>query len=165
VRKPNLFIRPAVAEDLPGVIDLWTELMDFHRDIDPLFTRSAEAADNFLRYMNENLDSDDSELFVAELSGSLAGYVLANVSRYPPVFVQERYGAISDAAVAAAFRRQGIGEALVNAAAQWFMEKGLNRMEMRLLNANPVSAAFWKKMGFNPYMTTLFKDIPKTETT
>ena len=88
-------IRKAVSEDLPAVIDLWTELMDFHRDIDPLFTRSAEAADNFLKYLGENMDADDSELFVAEVSGKLVGYVMANVSKYPPVFVQERYGAIS----------------------------------------------------------------------
>ena len=152
-------IRKAVSEDLPAVIDLWTELMDFHRDIDPLFTRSAEAADNFLKYLGENMDADDSELFVAEVSGKLVGYVMANVSKYPPVFVQERYGAISDAAVTASFRRQGIGEALVAAAAHWFREKGLTRMEMRLLNTNPVSTAFWEKMGFVPYMTTLYKDI------
>jgi len=152
-------IRKAVSEDLPAVIELWTELMDFHRDIDPLFTRSAIAADNFLKYVGESMETDDSELFVADVSGKLVGYLLANVSKYPPVFVQERYGEISDAAVTASFRRQGIGEALVAAAAHWFREKGLTRMEMRLLNTNPVSTAFWEKMGFVPYMTTLYKDI------
>lgn len=152
-------IRKAVAEDLPAVIELWTELMDFHRDLDPLFTRSAEAADSFLKYLGESMESDDTELIVAEVSGELVGYVLANVSKYPPVFDQEKYGMISDAAVADSYRRQGIGEALVTSATDWFREKGLSRMEMRLLNANPVSCAFWEKMGFVPYMTTLYKDI------
>jgi GNAT superfamily N-acetyltransferase len=152
-------IRKAVSEDLPVVLELWTELMDFHKDIDPLFTRSAQAADNFLKYIGESMEKDDSELFVAEVSGKLVGYVMANVSKYPPVFVQEKYGMISDAAVTASFRRRGTGEALVAAAADWFREKGISRMEMRMLNANSVSGAFWEKMGFLPYMTTLFKDI------
>lgn len=66
---------------------------------------------------------------------------------------------ISDAAVSAGFRRQGIGEAMVEEARRWFLDRGLTRMEMRLLNANEVSTAFWEKMGFIPYMTSMFKKL------
>ena len=152
-------IRRGDAKDLHGVIELWKELMDFHREIDPMFTRHPRGADNFTKFLMELMDSPDAALFVSEEDGELTGYLLATVSKYPPVFMEENYGMITDAVVTASRRRQGTGEALVEKAAEWFREKGLTRMEMRLVNANPVSSSFWRKMGFQPYLTTLFKEL------
>lgn len=145
---------------MPQVIELWKELMDFHRDFDPLFTRSPEGASNFQKFILENMNSDDSRMFVAEeQDGKLVGYLKADVAKYPPVFEKAKYGLIADIAVTASRRRDGIGKILVDTAAKWFLKKGISRMEMRLVNANPVSTAFWAKMGFKPYISTLFRDI------
>ena len=152
-------VRKAVGEDIPGVLELWKELMDFHRDIDPMFTRSPRGVDNFLKHLMELLDGPDTALFVSEENGKLTGYLLATVNKYPPVFMKESYGMISDAVVTASRRRMGTGEALVNKASEWFREQGLTRVEMRLLNANMVSSSFWRKMGFQPYLTTLYKEL------
>lgn len=152
-------VRMASEDDLPGIVELWKEMIDFHGRLDPLFTRSQGGAGSFESFLRENMVKEGTALFVAEVEGRAVGYLLANECSYPPVFTRERYGMISDAAVTASCRRQGTGEALVNAAARWFRERGLSRMEMRLLNANPISTAFWRKMGFIPYMTTLFREL------
>lgn len=42
-------IREAVPHDLLEVVDLWKELMDFHKELNPVFTRSTEGAEGFLK--------------------------------------------------------------------------------------------------------------------
>ncbi|PIE34663.1 hypothetical protein CSA56_07180, partial [candidate division KSB3 bacterium] len=57
------------------------------------------------------------------------------------------------------FRRNGIGEKLYRSAEAWFRSLHIDRIEIRVVVSNEVSTLFWKKMGFNPYVTTVFKNI------
>jgi hypothetical protein len=38
-------IRPARPEDVPGLVDLWIEFMDFHSALDQDYVRSPDAVD------------------------------------------------------------------------------------------------------------------------
>ncbi|MCA9437597.1 MAG: GNAT family N-acetyltransferase, partial [Candidatus Omnitrophica bacterium] len=53
------------------------------------------------------------------------------------------------------FRRKGIGERLFRETVEWFRAKGVDRIELRVVVANEVSTAFWRKMGFAAYMEIL----------
>jgi len=81
------------------------------------------------------------------------------LARHPPVFVGRDYGIVFDLAVAERRRRNGIGEQLYRAAEAWFAARGIKRVEVQVAVSNEVSAAFWWKMDFNPYITIEFKDI------
>jgi GNAT superfamily N-acetyltransferase len=145
-------IRDGRAEDVDGVVGLWLELMDFHRERDHRFARSEDGHERFREYLLERLADADSRLLVAEVDGMPAGYCLAAVCRFPPVFAEREYGAVYDLAVSAAMRRRGIGEGLFRVVREWFGERGMRRVEVGIALANPVSAAFWRKMGFEPYL-------------
>lgn len=156
--KNKMEIRQATQADLPEIIELWKEFMDFHRDLDCFYTRSQDGPSNFHKHLESLFESEDDALLVAEVSGKPVGYAKIGISQYPPVFEMEKYGLISDVAVAKHYRRKGIGEALFNRSMDWFSEKGIERVELRVANVNPVAQGFWKKMGFRPYMTTMFKE-------
>lgn len=154
----NMKIRKATPADLPAIVELWKDLMDFHYNLDSFFSRSKDGHENFLKWVEKEMESDSAELFVADSSGKILGYIKIEISNYPPVFELKKYGMISDAAVATEYRRKGIGEALYQRAMDWFKDKEIERIELRVANVNTVAQGFWKKMGFIPYMTTMFKE-------
>lgn len=154
----NLTIRKAKPSDLPEVVELWKELMDFHKDIDPLFTLSKDGPDNFLIWVEKQMELEDAELIIADVSGKIVGYTKIEISNYPPVFEKKRYGMISDVSVAEEYRRQGIGQALFDKSNEWFEGKGISRIELRVSYVNPVARGFWERMGFKPYMITMYKE-------
>ena len=156
--KTNISVRKATSSDLPEIINLWKELMDFHSNLDSFYTRSKDGHVKFLEWIQKELENDSSELLVADSAGEIVGYIKIGVSDYPPVFELKQYGMIADTAVATEYRRQGIGALLLENAMDWFNERNIHRIELRVANVNPISGQFWQKMGFSPYMTTMFKE-------
>ncbi len=154
-------IRKAVPEDTAAIVEIWKEFMDFHAQRDRHFTRSVDGPRRFADFISGRIVHNASCVVVAERADQVVGYCLAVVSRYPPVFRYNTYGTISDLAVNAAYRRQGIGEALVEYACTWFAECEIARIELRVATTNEVSTAFWRKMGFRPYVEILYKECVK----
>jgi ribosomal protein S18 acetylase RimI-like enzyme len=156
----DLTIRKAAPDDMDAIGNLWLELMDFHKRLDPHFSLSADSHMRFKEFISDHIKSDTSRVLVAEEdSKALAGYCLAALAKHPPVFDRRDYGIVFDLAVTERRRRQGIGERLYNAAEAWFAGRGIHRIEVQVAVSNEVSASFWWKMDFNPYITTEFKDI------
>ncbi len=154
----NLTIRKAKPSDLAEVVELWKELMDFHRELDPLYTCSEDGPDNFLKWIKKQMKIEDAELIVADVSGNVIGYAKIEIAKYPPVFEKKKYGMISDVAVSKKYRRRGIGRILFEESIKWFSEHKIDRIELRVSNANDIAQGFWNKMGFKPYMTTMYKE-------
>ncbi len=62
-------------------------------------------------------------------------------------------------AVTANYRRCGIGEELVKEMLKWFRDHDIKRIEVKVSVHNELSTAFWRKMGFNPYIETLYLEV------
>jgi len=156
----EITIRRAGPDDLAAVGNLWQELMDFHKGLDPHFTRATDGHVFFMDLMSEHITSDASCVLVADEEGkAVVGYCLATLARQHPVFESRDYGVILDLAVTGRCRRQGIGESLYRESESWFSGRGIHRIEVRVAVSNEASAAFWWKMDFCPYVTTEFKNI------
>ena len=156
--KSKIEIREGTRADLPDIVELWKSIMDFHGNLDSFFTRSQEGHLNFLDWISKQMETDKSGLFIAESEGKLLGYIKIEICEYPPVFEKKTFGMISEVIVNENYRRKGIGGALFDRAMGWFKEKDIDRVELRVANINPVAQGFWRKMGFRPYMTTMFKE-------
>ena len=152
-------VRTATPADVGAIVALWQEFMDFHKERDSCFTRSADGHERFGEFVSGRIASDAACVLVAEQQGAIVGYCLATISKYPPVFAQQTYGSIVDLAVTAACRRSGIGQALAAEACRWFAARAIHRIEARVAVANEVSTAFWAKMGFAPYLAIVTKEI------
>ena len=152
-------IRNAKESDIETVIEIWKEFIDFHKERDRLLTRRADGHEYFAKFFRENMEKETSHVLVAEIAGKIVGYCQNMIVEFPPVLVTEKYGNVMDMAVTEKYRSQGIGEKFFNEAKKWFREKGLERLEVRVLAANEIATNFWRKMGFKPYLETVYMEI------
>ncbi len=52
-------IRRAKPSDVPGLVALWEEFMDFHSALDLAFVRRANSAENWAAYITRKLNDDE----------------------------------------------------------------------------------------------------------
>ena len=152
-------IRQACVRDIAPVVGLWKELTDFHLRRDPHFKPSTTADEAFAAFVSEQIEKDDSLVLVAEDGDVAVAYALATIATRPPVFEETRYGAVYDLLVTGSRRRQGIGERLVQEIERWFLERGIHRIDVGVSTRNEVSTRFWRKVGYEPYLETLYREI------
>jgi GNAT superfamily N-acetyltransferase len=157
--KTQAVIREATRRDLDAIIALARELMDFHRTLDPFFTRSADFDALFKRFALKNIRGKAACVLAATVDEQIVGYCQGMVDRHPPSVAEPEYGLIIDFCVTAGYRRNGVGEQMFAAMREWFREKGVRRIEVRHSTFNETAAKFWPKMGFTPYLRTLFLDL------
>ena len=152
-------LRKAMLKDIPAIIELWKEMMDFHKKRDPFFTRAANGDQVFGEYLEKNINSETACVYVAIIGGTIVGYCQGTLEKNPPMLTTSDYGQVLDFAVAADYRRTGVGERLCRALEGWFILKGVHRLEVRHSEFNEAASHFWAKMGFKPYLKTLCKEF------
>jgi len=155
----QVVLRKATLQDIPEITELWKEMMDFHRERDRLFSRSATGHEGFADFITGHISSETSCVFVAAAGTEIVGYCIAFVEKYPPVLEIKEYGLVQDLAVTKKHRRCGIGKRFLKEARSWFYEKGVHRIEARVAKTNKISTEFWAKMGFTPYLETVFIEV------
>jgi ribosomal protein S18 acetylase RimI-like enzyme len=152
-------IRAGTQEDLPQMLRLWREMMDFHAQAEPRFRPlpPPEGERAWEEYLSEHVwGSDDWGVFVAEEEGEFLGQIMGMLRDQVPVFEVERYGYITDIVVDPEARRRGVGEALFEALRAWFRERGASHIKLQVAHKNPTSQDFWRAMGCTDYMETLW---------
>ena len=127
------------------------ELNRCHSELDPAFA-CPESPSEFTVYASTSITSGASLILVATVADRIVAYLLATVVSNPPVLAHRRIGSINDLMVAADCRRRGIGRDLVAAACDWLRTRELERVEVFLATANPVSTSLWAELGFVPYL-------------
>jgi GNAT superfamily N-acetyltransferase len=155
----EVIIRKATYEDVSSIVELWKELMDFHKERDRIFSRSDTGHESFADYLTGHISKENSYLFVAEAGEDIVGYCLVFIEKYPPVIELQEYCLVQDIAVAEKYRRKGIGKRFLKEAKIWYSEKGIHRVEARVSTYNKAAREFWAEMGFKPYLETVFMDV------
>lgn len=152
-------IRKATRRDIPSIVALGKELLEFHQVIDPFFTPAENFAAVFARFVEENIRNDAACVLVAVVDGKIVGYCQGMLDRHPPAIAVPDYGQILDFAVTAEHRGTGVGKQMFAALCEWFRKEGMHRIEVRHSSSNETAAQFWSQMGFKPYLQTLFAEL------
>lgn len=150
-------IRKAGHADLPLLKKLWIELMDHHSKLDSDYIRSNDAVENWMKYLNVKLESDDARLLVATDDREIVGYICIWIRDYPPVYAIKKYGLVEEILVTARVRRQGIALQLWSAAEEWLLSRDIKRIRVDIDVANPESQGFFRSIGFCDDAETLIK--------
>jgi ribosomal protein S18 acetylase RimI-like enzyme len=136
-------IRRAVADDVPALLELMQQLAKFeHYDADFAVTAETLLAQGFERNPPDfcALIAEDPDV-TGVLSGMLVYYTIPFTFRArPTLFIKELY-------VAESGRGQGIGEALMRAAAGEALALGCATIKWQVADWNTRARAFYERLG------------------
>lgn len=142
--KPNVesstfWIRPAGSGDLPAMTRLLQELFAVETE----FEADPEKQRCGLQML---LDSPKAGIWVAERRGRVVGMVTVQivVSTAEGGFS----GLLEDLVISSAYRRRGLGKALLNAAVKWAWEQGAKRIQLLADGRNVSAVIFYRKQDW-----------------
>ncbi|MCY3870091.1 MAG: GNAT family N-acetyltransferase [Gemmatimonadetes bacterium] len=153
----------ALKSDIPAILEIWKELMDFHVPFDSRYTLSEGAEESMNDHLERLVEAEDALVIMAVENTKPMGFGIARIRNYPPVFIKQTHGTIEDLAVSSEHRRKGIGELMLNEMLDWFRSLGIDRVELRVASMNTIGYSFWRKHGFADYMYIMYRDLPEVE--
>lgn len=128
--KDEIRIRTMTIEDYDGVRALWMSIKGFSiRSVDD----SREGVELFLK-------RNPSTSVVAEKGGHIIGAILCGHDG--------RRGCLYHVCVAAEYRMQGIGKAMVVDAMEALKREKINKVSLIAFTSNDIGNAFWKQIGW-----------------
>lgn len=138
----KLIIRETSAKDIPQIFTLIRELAEYER------LSHSVTADEKLLMQNLFGDNRYAQVVFAEYDGELAGQALFfyNFSTFkgkPGIYLEDLY-------VRPAFRKKGIGKALLNYLIELAKAKKCGRVEWVVLDWNQQAIDFYKSLGAEP---------------
>lgn len=136
VEKEAFWIRPGSSGDLPAMTRLLQELFAVETE----FAVDTEKQRAGLQLL---LDSARAGIWVAERRGRVVGMVTMQlvVSTAEGGFS----GLLEDLVVSSAYRRRGLGKALLSAAVKWAREQGATRIQLLADGRNVPALIFYRK--------------------
>jgi GNAT superfamily N-acetyltransferase len=141
-------VRTASLNDLNAIESLWKEMLLFHIALDDYFVMIPEAEAIHREYMKSILLEESERVLVADDGGVILGYIVMEVGKKPPIYPHEEYVEIAALSVCESARRKGVGRQLVEAVLTWGRGRNITQVECAVAVNNPVSQAFWVRMGF-----------------
>lgn len=149
------------------VVNLLVELQEHlvSADNEKVQTIDDAYGEKYFVYLQRLVNKHDGTILLAvsesEVEGFIAGYIEPKdeidiiTNRCP------RRGVISDLAVTAHRRGNGIGKNLMNAIESYFMEKNCEFVAVDLFAPNDTARRFYDSLGYTPRNIELYKRIKR----
>ncbi len=141
-------VRQATPEDVPALVALFQELDRMQSDW-RVFTPRPGFYDEVGAKYQEAMRTENAVVLVAEDEGEIVGMAYGEV-RIPSRFSDERALELSGVVVRTGYRGRGVGRALVQEAARFAGELGVEWVELKTFAPNQGAMAFWEGLGFTP---------------
>ena len=149
-----IVVRRAVASDAPVLGRLGAALLRLHHAFDPdrFFAPGAHPEEGYARFLASQLDREDDVVFVAERAGEIVGYVFAGVEPRSWKELRDTAGFVHDVLVVEDARGAGVGERLIEAAAEWLLARGAPRVMLWTAAKNDRAQRLFERLGFRRTM-------------
>lgn len=152
-------IRPATASDLDHLGRFGGALMRQHHAADPRrFIQVEQPEAGYGRFLVSQISSPNSLVLVAEYSGTVVGYVFADVEPTNWMELRGPCGVVHDVYVDEAARRLGAGRELMTAAIAWIRSKGRSQVVLMTKTRNEHAQRLFTTLGFRPTMVEMTLD-------
>jgi len=150
----EFLIRMATRSDVEKLVALRILLQQHAEESNRLTWRITAEGKTLLREKVENeLVDNKRRTLVAEMNGEIIGFIQGEVQRRID-YLPRTVGSISTAYVVGKFRRKGVGQMLVKRLFEFFSSEGVEDVTLRYIIGNREAERFWKKLGFQPVITT-----------
>jgi GNAT superfamily N-acetyltransferase len=154
-------IRAALDADAPVLVLLNHLVHDTHVARHPDYFREARPED-VEEWFRSLLRRSDSAAWIAEEGGAPIGYILVRFHERPesPFVFVRRWCEIDQIAVDPAWRRRGVGRALMRAALDATRERGVRHVELPSWAFNDDAHEAFRRWGFSPRLLRFELDGP-----
>jgi GNAT superfamily N-acetyltransferase len=168
-------IRKARPGDIEKLLPVYDEFLEYHKQFGESYDKVHHAGQILQSYHTTQLDNEKAYIAVAVTRGDapsgddsgggadavedVVGFCIGSLQEKPPVYAEKHVGEIGSIAVKQGYQRQGIGERLLRQVFAWFKEHHIRRIETAFALGNMKSMNFWIKMGFDPFLQNIFKNI------
>ncbi|BCU66933.1 N-acetyltransferase [Sulfolobales archaeon HS-7] len=140
-------IRRAEEKDVEFIVDMFSRMYSLNSEFDPLLEIPDDIDERLRKSIIEDLRSENSVVVVAEDEGKVIGAarVRINKRRY---YVPEAVALIEEIYVMPAYRREGVGDMLLNYVSQELKKKNVRSITARFPAKNLIAVSFYKKRDF-----------------
>jgi GNAT superfamily N-acetyltransferase len=155
-----MITRVANAGDFESVFPMLRQLRLEQQQIDPaLYRLHPDAERRFLRWVGEVGEDPRSTLLVAEEQRRLIGFVYAVVERELPIYLCQEFAVIREWWVEPAFRRRGVGKALIELAIAELAAVVVSQVRVRTPAGDADARALLGRCGFRAGACDMVKDL------
>src|SRR5215210_5958079 len=142
-------IRPMGQADLPAVSKLAGQLVRQHHAFDAKrFFVSEDPEGGYRWWLGQQLEDPDTVLLVAEVDGTVAGYLYGSLEDRDWARLLDAHGAIHDIFVDDCFRRRGVASALMREGIEALKGKGAKQVVLSSATPNAEAQALFERLGF-----------------
>jgi ribosomal protein S18 acetylase RimI-like enzyme len=153
-------VRRGVEGDGTGLYAAWESIRQHDASLDRRIVLRPVPEREFVREWRVLMGRQGSAAFVAEDGGRIVGFVSGSIEEPPPGREPARHATIGYIYVDPAHRREGLGRQLFQAMAGWASgQDGVDHFEMTVLAANEEAGAFWRSLGFSPFIQRLWAPL------
>jgi ribosomal protein S18 acetylase RimI-like enzyme len=154
-------VRPATAEDLPGIGRLGALLVKEHYDFDPQRFLAARLGtpEGYASFISTQLEAPDMAVLVAVDKGDVIGYAFAAVEGYDYMALRGPAGVLHDIIVEPEYRGQGVGRLLLDATFEFFRSRGVPRAVLYTAERNEAAQRLFASLGFRRTMIEMTLEL------
>ena len=146
-------LRPAKSDDLVALATVYLSSAAHHVSLDADRYRVPEPAPVVGHFRQALADARDGAILVAELNGTVVGFV--QIRRIPDPSAQSMVRPVTKASIDLAVlddhRGQGMGTALLAAAADWGERAGFTALMLGTLTANVGAVSLYERQGYRTF--------------
>ena len=158
-------IREATMQDYEALLPIFHEVNEHHRRALPHIFCRPDGPIRSRDYMHGLFADDDSAIFVAECDQGIVGEVKIALreSRDIPILVPRRYAVVDTLVVLEAYRRAGIGQALMERAHDWARARGVTQVDLTVWEFNAGAMAFYERLGYAVARRTMSMSLERQD--
>ena len=152
-------IRKATLDDLEQIKDLKLQAKASEARYNPSLAPVEDNREMYLRYLRNDLTSEDRAVFVATDGDEAVGVITGRIHTTLPIRVRRRQGNISNLFVAPQHREKGVAAKLVAELLRWFRGEGIADVYLGVHCGNAPALKMFRELGFQDYLIEFKKDI------
>lgn len=141
-------LRPATMEDLPVLYSFEQGVITAERPFD---TFIKEGPITYYDIINL-IQSDESELVVAERANQIIGAGYAQIRKSKPYWKYPEYAYLGFMFVHPDFRGQGINQSIIHHLKEWAKSRNIKELRLDVYEMNEAAIRAYQKTGFTEHM-------------